>query len=125
MRTRALLSSALALALLVPSAPALAENTTSGLLGNQIAVAARQDFLKQLAKSSKRPANLSYKVDPSFNKSLLHQVMVDTQVSAGFWASVRPVDQKVKVYIAQKTVEVCGSEIRIYSWRELGFTGVC
>lgn len=100
MRTKALLSSALVFALLVPSAPAFAGNTSSGLLGNQIAAAARQDFLKQLAKSSKRSANLEYKVEPSFNKSLLHQVMVDTQVSAGFWASVRPIDQKVMVYIA-------------------------
>ncbi len=29
---------------------------------------------------------------------------------------------QVKLYVAQKTVEVCGSEIRIYSWKELGFT---
>jgi hypothetical protein len=29
---------------------------------------------------------------------------------------------EVKLYIAQKTVEVSGKEIRIYSWRELGFT---
>jgi hypothetical protein len=28
---------------------------------------------------------------------------------------------QVKLYTAQKTVEVFGKEIRIYSWRELGF----
>jgi hypothetical protein len=38
-----------------------------------------------------------------------------------------PADEKieVRVFLAQKTVEVCGSEIRIYSWRKLGFTEVC
>jgi hypothetical protein len=29
---------------------------------------------------------------------------------------------QVKLYQAQKTVEVSGVEIRIYSWKELGFT---
>ena len=28
---------------------------------------------------------------------------------------------QVKLYVAQKTAEVHGSEIRIYSWLELGF----
>ena len=28
---------------------------------------------------------------------------------------------EVKLYTAQKTVEVSGTEIRIYAWRELGF----
>lgn len=28
----------------------------------------------------------------------------------------------VKLYTLQKTAEVSGKEIRIYSWRELGFT---
>jgi hypothetical protein len=70
------------------------------LLGNKTAVAARSDFLKQLAKSETRPANLSYKIDPLFNPALRHEVMIDTQVSAYFWANIRPVDQKVKIYIA-------------------------
>jgi hypothetical protein len=29
---------------------------------------------------------------------------------------------QVKLYQAQKTAEVSGNEIRIYSWKELGFT---
>ena len=78
-----------------------AQPTLLQLLGSPIAVAARTDFLKQYSKSSKRSANLSYHVDPLFNKSLKHEIMVDTQVSADFWAHIRPVDQKVQVYIAQ------------------------
>jgi hypothetical protein len=81
-------------------APAVASQTMLQLLGNPIAVAARHDFLVHLAKSSPRSANLEYKVDPQFNASLKHEVMVDTQVSAKFWSNIRPVDQKVKVYIA-------------------------
>ena len=70
------------------------------LLENPTAVAARQDLLAQLAKSSTRSANLSYHVDPLFDPGLTHEVMVDTQLSAGFWAHIRPVDQKVEVYMA-------------------------
>ena len=81
--------------------PAIAAKPTMlQLLGNPTAVAARKDFLAQLSKSSKRSANLEYRIDPLFNLGLKHEVMVDTQVSAGFWAHIRPVDQKVKVYIA-------------------------
>jgi hypothetical protein len=29
---------------------------------------------------------------------------------------------QVKLHTAHKTAEVCGREIRIYSWKELGFT---
>ena len=85
-----------------PTKPSYAaQPTLLQLLGSPIAVAARTDFLKQYSKSSKRSANLSYHVDPLFNKSLKHEIMVDTQVSADFWAHIRPVDQKVQVYIAQ------------------------
>ena len=77
-----------------------AKPTMLQLLGNPTAVAAREDFLTQLSKSSQRSANLEYQIDPLFNLALKHEVMVDTQVSAGFWAHIRPVDQKVKIYIA-------------------------
>jgi hypothetical protein len=70
------------------------------LLGNPTAVSAREDLLGQLSKSSTRSANLEYHTDPLFDPGLTHEVMVDTQLSAGFWAHIRPVDQKVKVYIA-------------------------
>jgi len=70
------------------------------LLGNQIAVAARADFLKQLGKSSHRSSNLDFHIDPLFNKVLAHQVIVDTQVSSDFWAEIRPVDQQVEIYVA-------------------------
>lgn len=85
----------------VPAPAQAAQPKLVALLGNPIAAAARQDFLTQLSKSSKRSANLEYRTDPLFNPALKHEVMVDTQVSAGFWAHIRPVDQKVKVYIAQ------------------------
>lgn len=82
-------------------APSVAQQPSMlQLLGNKTAVSARSDFLKQLAKSETRPANLSYKIDPQFNPALKHEVMIDTQVSAYFWANIRPVDQKVKIYIA-------------------------
>lgn len=76
------------------------EASLQQLLGNKTAVEARKDFLRQFGKSTKRSANLSYKIDPKFNSGLKHEVMVDTQVSAYFWADIRPVDQKVKIYIA-------------------------
>jgi hypothetical protein len=76
------------------------EASLQQLLGNKTAVEARKDFLRQFGKSAKTSANLSYKVDPKFNLGLKHEVMVDTQVSAYFWADIRPVDQKVKIYIA-------------------------
>lgn len=76
------------------------EASLEQLLGNKTAVEARKDFLRQFGKSAKTSANLSYKVDPKFNLGLKHEVMVDTQVSAYFWADIRPVDQKVKIYIA-------------------------
>ena len=76
------------------------EASLQQLLGNKTAVEARKDFLKQFGKSTKRSANLSYKIDPKFNSGLKHEVMVDTQVSAYFWADIRPIDQKVKIYIA-------------------------
>ncbi len=76
------------------------EASLQQLLGNKTAVEARKDFLRQFGKSTKRSANLSYKIDPKFNLGLKHEVMVDTQVSAYFWADIRPVDQKVKIYIA-------------------------
>jgi hypothetical protein len=83
-----------------PTSSKSAEPTMLQLLGNPTVVAARQDFLAQLAKSSARSANLEYLIDPLFNSSLKHEVMVDTQVSAAFWANIRPADQKVKIYIA-------------------------
>jgi hypothetical protein len=83
-----------------PAPAKAAQPTLLALLGNPTAVAARQDFLTQLSKSSKRPANLEYHTDPLFNQGLKHEVMVDTQVSAGFWAGIRPIDQKVKIYMA-------------------------
>ena len=76
------------------------EASLQQLLGYKTAVEARKDFLKQFGKSTKRSANLSYKIDPKFNSGLKHEVMVDTQVSAYFWADIRPIDQKVKIYIA-------------------------
>lgn len=76
------------------------EASLQQLLGNKTAVEARKDFLKQFGKSATRSANLSYKIDPKFNSGLKHEVMVDTQVSAYFWADIRPIDQKVKIYIA-------------------------
>ena len=85
----------------VPAPAKAAQPKLVALLGNPTAAAARQDFLSQLSKSSKRSANLEYRTDPLFNQTLKHEVMVDTQVSAGFWASIRPIDQKVKIYIAQ------------------------
>ena len=85
----------------VPAPAKAAQPKLVALLGNPTAAAARQDFLSQLSKSSKRSANLEYRTDPLFNQALKHEVMVDTQVSAGFWASIRPIDQKVKIYIAQ------------------------
>ena len=100
----------IAVSSLVLSATLIAFNTTEPelsakptmlqLLGNPTAVAAREDFLSQLSKSSQRSANLEYQIDPLFNLALKHEVMVDTQVSAGFWAHIRPIDQKVKIYIA-------------------------
>jgi hypothetical protein len=70
------------------------------ILGSSIAVSARQDFLDQVAKSSKNSSNLDFHVDPLFSKSLTHEVMVDTQFSSDFWAGVRPIDQKIEVYMA-------------------------
>ncbi len=100
MGKKLLLSLVVTLSLLLPSSVVSAAPTSTELLGNSIAVSARQDFLTQLAKSSKRSANLEFQVDPLFNRSLKHQVLVDTQVSADFWSNVRPIDQKVKVYVS-------------------------
>jgi len=70
------------------------------VLGDPIAVAARNDFLRQVSKSSPKPSNLEFHIDPLFSKSLTHEVMVDTQFSSDFWSQVRPIDQKVEVYMA-------------------------
>jgi len=78
---------------------ASSSETALQLLGNPIAASARQDFLNQIGKSSTRASNLDFHIDPLFNKSLAHQVIVDTQVSSDFWASIRPVDQKVEIYV--------------------------
>ena len=102
--SRALLSAVITsislFALSIPAYPAGTPNTDLQVLGNSIAVAARHDFLHQLAKSSTRPSNLEFHIDPLFDKSLTHEVIVDTQLSSDFWAGIRPVDQKVEVYIA-------------------------
>ena len=88
------------LTLIAPAHSAESAKSMLQLLGSPIAVSARQDFLKQVAKSSKKPSNLDIHVDPLFSKSLTHEVMVDTQFSSDFWAGVRPIDQKVEVYMA-------------------------
>lgn len=100
MGKKVLVSLALVLSLLLPSTSVSAAPTSTDLLGNSIAAAARHDFLNQLAKSSKRSANLEFQVDPQFNSSLKREVLIETQVSAGFWSHVRPIDQKVKVYVS-------------------------
>ena len=69
-------------------------------LGSPIAVAARQVFLNQVAKSSTRSSHLDFHVDPLLSASLSHHIMVETEFSSDFWAQVRPVDQKVEIYMA-------------------------
>ena len=99
----AILSLVICTTIIISSAPSLftpSQPKLLDLLGNSTAAAARQDFLTQLSKSSQRSANLEYRIDPQFDSELKHEVMVDTQVSASFWAHIRPIDQKVMIYIA-------------------------
>jgi predicted transglutaminase-like cysteine proteinase len=70
------------------------------LLGSKTAASARLGILKHISKSSHRIANLEYHIDPLMNPVIQHEVMADTQFSADFWATIRPVDQKVEVYVA-------------------------
>jgi hypothetical protein len=68
----------------------------------------------------------NFKETPNYCFECLHAIAVAALLQ--YRLDVEASDDekiKVKVYLAQKTVEVCGKEIRIYLWRELGFTKVC
>jgi len=93
----------LALTLIVPSNPGFAaakKPTDLQILGNQTAVNARNEFLLQLKNAPSRTPNLEYHIDPTINPALLTGIRVDTSLSANFWSALRPIDQKVVVYIA-------------------------
>ena len=93
----------LAIALIAPSNPGFAsakKKSDLQILGNARAANARSEFLLQLKNASTRTPNLEYHIDPTINPALLTGIKVDTALSADFWASLRPIDQKVVVYIA-------------------------
>ena len=70
------------------------------ILGSKVAANARKEFLLQLKNSETRNPNLEFHVDPGINPKLLAGVKIDTALSAQFWSSLRPIDQKVVVYVA-------------------------
>ncbi|NBO08428.1 MAG: hypothetical protein EBV30_03590 [Actinobacteria bacterium] len=93
----------LAIALIAPSNPGFAsakKKSDLQILGNARAANARGEFLLQLKNASTRTPNLEYHIDPTIDPALLTGIKVDTALSADFWASLRPIDQKVVVYIA-------------------------
>ena len=83
-----------------PAFAATKKKTDLQILGSQTAVNARKDFLLQIKNASTRTPNLEFHVDPSMNPNLLLGIKVDTALSADFWSTLRPIDQKVLVYVA-------------------------
>ncbi len=90
-------------ALTAGQAPALAavkKETMVQILGNQTAVKARNDFLLQIKIAPTRTPNLEFHIDPTMNPKLLDGIKVDTALSANFFSTLRPIDQKVVVWVA-------------------------
>ena len=85
----------------IPSAiAAVKKETMLQILGNQTAVKARNDFLLQIKNAPTRTPNLEFRIDPTMNVRLLEGIKVDTALSANFFSTLRPIDQKVVVWIA-------------------------
>jgi hypothetical protein len=83
-----------------PGFAATKKKTDLQILGSQIAVNARKDFLLQIKNAPNRTPNLEFHIDPTMNPNLLLGIKVDTALSANFWSSLRTIDQKVLVYVA-------------------------
>lgn len=83
-----------------PAFAATKKKTDIQILGNQIAVNARKDFLLQIKNASTRTPNLEFHIDPTMNPELLTGIKVDTALSADFWFALHPLDQKVVVFVA-------------------------
>ena len=83
-----------------PVVAAVKKETMLQVLGSQTAVKARNDFLLQIKNAPTRIPNLEFHIDPTINKGLLEGVIADTALSANFWSTLRPIDQKVVVWVA-------------------------
>jgi hypothetical protein len=83
-----------------PGFAAAKKKTDLQILGSQTAVNARKDFLLQIKNASTKNPNLEFHVDPTMNPNLLLGIKVDTVLSADFWSTLRPINQKVLVYVA-------------------------
>jgi hypothetical protein len=93
----------LLLTLTISVTPGYAEPLTSAdkeVLRDSIVISARQDFLAQVSKMTNKTSNLVFHVDPLLSETLTRQIKIDSQFTSDYFANVRPIEEKVHIYMA-------------------------
>jgi hypothetical protein len=70
------------------------------VLRDSIVISARQDFLAQVSKMTNKTSNLVFHVDPLLSETLTRQIKIDSQFTSDYFANVRPIEEKVQIYMA-------------------------